>query len=299
VREGAEVKKGALLVVLDDREQRDAVAALEAQLASARSALATEQSIFRRDQKLFEAKAISREAMDMSTSRRDAARAQVITLKKQLDSARTALSYTRLKAPFDGVITARLMEPGNLAMPGKPVISMESPGAGYYVQVGVPQREIPLLKCGDKVTLFPDLTGDTGTGMAPLPISVSISRLHPAVRSGTLGVIEADIQERPFGLPSGSAVRVSISTGRFTGLKVPLQALLEQVRSATIFTVIDDTVRPATVSLLYRGTDWAVVMGPGLGEHGATVITAQESALLRLHNGQKIRPVRNGDAEGV
>ncbi len=299
VREGAQVRKGELLALLDDREQRDTVAALEAQLASARSALATEEAIFRRDRTLFDAKAISREALELSTSRRDAERAQVATLRKQLDSARTILSYTRLDAPFDGVITERIMEPGDLAVPGKPVLAMEAPDEGYYVRVHVPQEEIPLLKCGDVVTLYPDLSGDGSPAAAPEPVNITISRLHPAVRNGTLCVIEADIAARPFGLPSGATVKAAVRTGRFTGLKVPLRSLLEQVRSAVIFTVKGDTVQPVHVTVLYRGTDWAVVKAPGLGENGTAVITAQESALLRLHEGQKIRPVRDVDAEAA
>jgi hypothetical protein len=193
------------------------------------------------------------------------------------------------------------MEPGDLAMPGKPILSMEAPDSGYYVQVGVPQREIPLLKCGDTVTLFPDVSGHIKPG-APLPaqpLCISISRIHPAVRSGTLGVIEADTAQRPFGLPSGSAIKVAIATGRFAGLKVPLRSLLEQVDSATVFTVRDDTVYPVPVRLLYRGTDWAVVDAPEFVENKTTVITAQESALLRLHAGQKIKPVRNSNTGGA
>jgi RND family efflux transporter MFP subunit len=151
VREGARVRKGELLAFLDDREQRDAVAALEAQLASARSASATEEAIFRRDRKLFDAKAISRETLELSTSRRDAARAQVTTLRKQLDSARTTLSYTRLEAPFDGVITERIMEPGELALPGKAVVAMEASDAGYYIEVKVPQRQLSALRIGDEL----------------------------------------------------------------------------------------------------------------------------------------------------
>ena len=147
VREGRAVKKGEVLARLDDRAEKDNVASLAARLAAARTAFATHEAIYKRDRKLFEAKAISRETLDLSTTTRDAARAEVVTLAKQLDSARTELSYTILKAPFDGVITARIMDPGDMALPGKPVLAMESPEAGYFVEVKVlPLRHLHLYK---------------------------------------------------------------------------------------------------------------------------------------------------------
>ncbi len=296
VREGRIVKKGEVLARLDDREQRDTISSLEARLAAARTALSTREAIFNRDRKLFEAKAISREALDLSITTRDAARAEVITLEKQLDSARTALSYTILKAPFDGCITGRIMEPGDMGLPGKPVVAMESPEAGYYVEVKVPQRQIPALKVGDEISIFPDagasrhMSLPSDHGASPSQVKAAISRIHPAVRTGTLGVIEADVPVRPFGFPSGSAVNVSITTGRFTGLRVPLRALLENVRGAAIFTVTDGTVHVLPVNVMYRGADMAVVIsasGHDL-QSGVNVIVAQESALLRLHEGQKV-----------
>ncbi len=296
VREGTEVAKGQLLVQLDDREQRDTVSSIQAQLASAKSNMDVQEAIFRRDKRLYEAKAISREALDLSTTRRDAARAQVITLQRQLDSANTILSYTRIRAPFDGIITARLMDPGDLAIPGRAILAMEAPNAGYFIEVKVPQREIPTLRTGDELSLFMDSTDNPNNlpSHRPQPVKTRISRIHPAVRTGTLGIIEADVEQRPFGLPSGAVVNVVITSGEFTGLRVPLRALLELVDSACIFTVSDSTVHIIPVDVAYRGTDWAVVHADSLMGRNLTVITAQESALLRLHQGQKVRIVKSG-----
>ena len=300
VREGMRVKKGEVLALLDDREQRDAVTALAAQLSAARTALATHEAIFQRDRKLFEAKAISREALDLSTTTRDAARSEVITLKNQLDSARTSLSYTVLKAPFDGSVTARVMEPGDMGLPGKTIVAMEAPDAGYYIEVKVPQRQISALNVGDEILILPDAhmshTGNAyiGTDNAMPHLQAEISRIHPAVRTGTLGAVEADVQQPPFGLPSGSALNVKIVIGKYTGLKVPLRALLENVKGAFIFTVSNSTVHVLPVTVLYRGSDMAVAVpaaGGGMNS-GFTLITAQESALLRLHEGQKVNVSR-------
>ena len=282
VREGDLVKKGRVLALLDDREQHDQVSSLEARLNAARTALATQQAIYKRDKKLFKAKAISRESLDLTTSRRDTAQAEVVTLEKQLDSARTNLSYTRLTAPFDGIVTARLLDPGDLALPGKTILALEAPASGYYVEIKIPQHELPQIKTGDKIILHPPRPDAQAT--AP---TIAVSRIHPAIKSGTLGIIEADISSRPFSLASGSTIAVSCQTRQYTGLQVPLRALLEQVDSALIFTVSPDkTIQARPVAILYRGSDRAVVKSGG--QTDTEVVTAQESALLRLKDGQKV-----------
>ncbi len=284
VREGEPVKKGDLLVLIDDRQQRDKVAELEARLASAKTALATQEGIFSRDETLFKAQAISQEALDRSRSATDAARAEVVSLEKGLASARTDLSYTRLYAPFDGVVTARLQDPGDLALPGKAVVALEDPGQGYYVEIKVPQSLYPLLKKGSPVRIRAAGSPSLNKGV----IEASITRIHPAVRSGTLATAEVDLPAPPFGLPSGATLSTSVSFGRVKGIKVPLKALLENSDAAHIFLIDGNSrIKVISVTLLYQGPEFAVVEAEGV-EGGARVVVAGESTLLRLHQGDKV-----------
>jgi len=283
VREGAKVEKGQLLARLDDRLERDRVAQVRADLAAARTALATQESIYQRDSSLFAAKAISREALDRSLTERDAAQARVTSLQKALHTAQTDLSYTRIPAPAAGVITARLADPGDLAVPGKPVLAMETPGLGYFVSVKVPQDLFPKLRVGD-----PALLSQGSKGGAELP--ARISRIHPAVRTGTLAVVEIDVATAPFGLPTGATVDVDLVIGRHQGWRVPTRALLENTDAVYLYQIREDeTIHIEKVTLLSRGPEWAVVRGK-LPEK-ARVVTAQESALLRLHEGERVRIV--------
>ncbi len=282
VREGDQVRKGQLLAMLDDRVERDKVSGLESEVAAARTAFETQEGIFRRDERLFQAKAISREALDRSKSARDAARAKLISLGKALSSARTDLSYTRLLAPFDGVITARYQDPGDLAVPGKPVVSMEEPEKGYFMESRIPQHEFPLMKKGAPVKILPD-----ETSLCP-PLEATISRIHPAVRAGTLAAIEADISKRPFDLPSGSTLMVEIETGKAKGLKIPIRALLENTNGDWIYLVDKNSkIRIKRAHVLWKGSNYAIIEAKGL-ENGTTIVVAQESALLRLHEGQQV-----------
>ncbi len=288
VREGTEVKKGQLLALIDDRQIRDKINELRARLFAARSALNTQEGIFERDTRLFDNKAISKEQLDRSRASRDLARAEVVSLKSALSSAETDLSYVRLKAPFDGVITKRYQDPGDLAVAGKPVLSMERPSSGYYVEVKVPQAEFPMMKKGNRVFLE---TEKIVPGQAGASLQVEISRVHPAVSTGTLAAVEVDTGMRPFGLPTGATVTARIETGTVRGLRVPLRALLENVDAAYVYAVGEDyKVHVKKVNLLYRGPDFAVIRQGDIPAD-SKVVVAQESALLRLHEGEKVKLV--------
>jgi len=281
VREGAKVEKGELLARLDDRLERDKVAEVRADLAAARTALSTQESIYQRDTSLFAAKAISREALDRSLTERDAARARVTSLQKVLHTAQTDLSYTRIPAPSDGVITARLADPGDLVLPGNPVLAMERPNLGYFVSVKVPQDLFPKLRVGGKAFLSQGLDGGPS-------LPARISRIHPAVRAGTLAVVEIDVAAAPFDLPTGATLDVDLVIRRQQGWRVPTRALLENTDAVYLYQVKDDeSIHIEKVTLLSRGPEWAVVRGTFPEQ--ARVATAQESALLRLHEGEKVR----------
>ena len=282
VREGALVKKGDLLALLDDRPERDKVAELRASLAAAKTAFSTQEAIYHRDKRLFSAKAISQEALDQSHATRDNARAQVIALEKALHTARTDLSYTRLYAPFSGVVTGRLADPGDLALPGKAVVSMEEPDKGYYVSARVPQGLFPSLKIGGRAFIQRD------NGRKEASLKGAISRIHPAVHEATLATVEIDMKERPFDLPSGAAVDVDLVTRTVKGWQVPARALLENVDATYLFVVRENsTVHVVKVDVLAKGPEEVVVKGTL--KKDLMVVVAQESGLLRLHEGQKVR----------
>lgn len=284
VREGSTVKKGDILLKLDDRREKDRVAATKADLAAAKTQFATQEAIFTRDQQLFAAQAISQETIDKSRANRDAAQARVTALKKALDTAITDLSYTIISAPVDGIITARLVDPGDLATPGKPLLGLEAQQAGYYIQVKIPQADFAKMKKGGQVKISPDAFNTSST-------SARISRIYPAISSGTLATVEIDISQRPFGLPTGATIRVTLTERTASGWKIPGRAILENVKANYVFTVNkENLIHIVPVSIRGRGNEWVVVAGALTAD--SRIITAQESALLRLHEKQQVKVVR-------
>ena len=164
VREGDSVRAGQTLVVLDDatfaaqveQAQAGVKAAQNAQAAAqTNAALAT--STLDRYKQLEAQKSVSPQEMD-EVSRRaeaaaanlDAVRAQTEAARAQESGARTMLSYTRLVAPFAGVVTARMADPGTMAAPGVPLLQVDQAGP-LQLQTTVDESAIGAIHKGMKV----------------------------------------------------------------------------------------------------------------------------------------------------
>ncbi len=126
---GSKVAKGATLIVLDNREltsRRDqARQALNAALA-ARDQAASQH---RRIMALFEEKAVTSEELERTNSERLQTQAAVRRARNMLEEAEIALGYTEIKALDDAVVVERLVDPGDLAFPGKPLLLIRTSGA--------------------------------------------------------------------------------------------------------------------------------------------------------------------------
>jgi RND family efflux transporter MFP subunit len=287
-RPGTAVQKGDLLIQLDDRPQKDRVAAIRADLAAAETQLATQSSIFSRDRKLFTAKAISQETLDKSRASYESARARATALQKSLNTAIADLSYTVIKAPAAGVISSRLVDPGDLATPGRTLLGVEENKAGYYILVNVPQADFSRIKPGNLVEIIPDKLSRNSESEN---ITAVVSRIHPAVSQGTLASIEIDVTKRPFSLSTGATVRVTLFEDKVKGWKIPARAILENVDKSYLFSVnADSQVQIFPAQILAENGDWLVVAAE-LNEK-SRLIVAQESALLRLHENQAVKVIQ-------
>ena len=294
VREGETVKKGEILAVLDARIQDTKIRSLKAQIEAAKTSLYTTQGIYDRDLELYRQKALSKEALDRSQAALATARARVTELENALESARVERSYTRLTAPFDALVTKRLMEPGDTALAGKPLLTLEALDSGYTLVVHVPQAVFPRLKTNMPVKILPPGQGKEAA------LEARISRLYPAggAEGGLLPVCEIDLDTRPFTLPTGSSLHVRITLREESGLILPARSLLEQAYGPTLVFTLDheNRIRPIAVKVLVRNPDVVCVAGELVP--GARVVTAGEDVLLRLHEGQKVRPADQAEPTG-
>ncbi|MCX5827168.1 MAG: efflux RND transporter periplasmic adaptor subunit [Deltaproteobacteria bacterium] len=289
-REGDRVREGERVATIDSRELMDKSEAVRAEylstqerLGGAKSAYETQKSIYERDKTLYQAGAISQEALERSQAAYEGAQATMSAfqesikgLKRNASAARTQAEYANIIAPFSGVVTKRWNEPGDLAIPGKPILTIEK-ASPYRVIAQLPAEEIGSIKNGARVYLR---SGDQ-------ILAAAVTRVYPAVGRNLLGSIEILLSTTPFHLPSGATVGVDLVAAKVAGLIVPENALVRSDRGNFVFVAVNNVVHVRPVQILGAGRGKIAVSGDV--KAGDTVIVGQENRLLSLREGTKIQ----------
>ncbi|WP_456432324.1 efflux RND transporter periplasmic adaptor subunit [Thermosulfuriphilus sp.] len=279
--EGDSVKKGELLVEIEAQGLRSRIQALKAELRAAQTELLTRRAIFKRNQKLLTHEALSQEAFDLSKSAYEQARARVEALRQELKGLQQDLSYARLRAPFSGLVSQRLKDPGDLALPGEPILKIEAPQAGYRLLVEIPQEKASRLKPQARAYLR----------LGPRLKEAKVFRIFPAVGPGALAVVEIRLKRRPFGLPSGASIGVDLVWRKPEGLILPLEALARR-KPLGVYAVRENRLVFVPIRVLGRREDLLVCQGDL--SPGEAVVLGDPSLFLRLHSGQTVRPIPKG-----
>ncbi len=288
-REGDQVRHGDLLATIDDRELVDRTVAVNAEvlatrqrMAGAQSAYATQKSVYGRDETLFKAGAISKEALERSRAALDGAKATVDAYDESLKGlamntsvARTQAGYARIIAPFSGVVSKRWAEPGDLAASGKPILTIEKTSP-YKVLAQVPQEELTGIRPGTQVKL----TNGNQSLLA------RVNRVYPALGKNMLATVEVLTPSAPFGLPSSATVGFDVVTKKIEGLIVPDQAVVKGNQGSFVYLVKDGVARVKPVKLVGSGNGKAAIncdLAPG-----EQIAVAQENMLLTLTDGCRV-----------
>jgi RND family efflux transporter MFP subunit len=205
----------------------------------------------------------------------DAYEESIHGLERNVEVARLQVGYSQIEAPFPGIVTKRSADPGDLAVPGKAILTIQQPSPVKLV-VQVPQELIGRMGPGSKLLL--------NNGLSTL--QVSVTKVYPALGKNLLGSVEAVLPKSPFGLPTGSTVAVDIVTAAAAGVIVPESAVFRTEKGAFVYTVSDGTVHAREVEVIGFGDGKAVVKGGVVP--GTQVAVAQENKLLTLAEGMKI-----------
>ncbi|HSW21584.1 MAG TPA: efflux RND transporter periplasmic adaptor subunit [Burkholderiaceae bacterium] len=236
VKVGDRVAAGQLLLRIDARAADQSAAAGEAQVQAARAALEVATQDFARQQQLFRDKFISRAALERAESAFKATQAQVNTQQAQAGAARTQSGFHVVRAPFAGVVAELPVSLGEMAMPGRALLTLYDPAA-LRVTAAVPQTVAALWAAGQLPKV--ELPGLPPAGQWPVPTR---AQLLPTVDPGTHTVqLRAD-------LPAGLA---GVNPGMFARLWLPLSTAAAPAGAAPLFVPQAAIVRRAEMTGLY------------------------------------------------
>jgi RND family efflux transporter MFP subunit len=254
-REGARVKAGEVLVTLDDRDLAEKVAQAEAANKEALKSLdVAEQNknlaevTSGRYRNLYAEKVITQQEMDQIETQKKVAAAEYERLKEMVQRTRASVEeakiyrgFSRVTAPVSGVITEKKVDPGSLAAPGMPLLTIEDT-SHFKVEAYVDERLAPKIKPGTGVYVFLEATGDRIPGI----IGEVVPAIDPASRSFLI-----KIPVKGPGIKSGLYCRVQIPEGKKETILVPRKAVVERGQLTGVY-VVDDQ-RVVTFRLIRTG----------------------------------------------
>ena len=233
VKAGDKVRAGQLLATIDDRETQTGVQRSQAQSAQAQAELGNAQANFDRTRDLLAKGFISAAAMD--TARAQLKSAQAGRAQAQAGEAQSGLSqgFTRVSAPFDAFVTQTLSEAGDLAFPGKPLLTLYAP---------MPLRVVVQVPVSRSV----QVQGSSAIDVQVPAADGSLKWIRPGQVSHlpTADAVSQTIEWR-LALPDVSAqavlpgqqVRVRFAAGQSQRLVIPASAVLRRGELTAVYVV--------------------------------------------------------------
>ena len=264
VAEGAFVKAGQRLIVLDSKEARAAERQAQATLDNARAQ-------YERNRTLHQKGFIGAATLDDSQRNLDVSRTQ-------LDAARAKLDYLLIKAPVDGTLIARDVERGESVQPGK-VLMVLSPDGDTQLVLQIDERNLGRLRLGQKALASAD-------AFAAQRFEAVLTYINPGVdaQRGTVEV-KLDVPKPPDYLRDDMTVSVDIETDRHhAALVLPTGAVHDVGGAPYVFAVRGGHAVRQAVKLGLRG-EGAVEVLEGLGEGELAVLNANAA----FKGGRRVR----------
>jgi RND family efflux transporter MFP subunit len=204
VFEGDRVETGQDLVALDRT-------LLQAELDKTRATREQKRLDLARLEGLLKRKAVSEDEIAQARTALTVAAAEERLLE-------TRLAYTRIQAPFAGVITQRLVEPGDFVAKDRHLLTLADP-ASLVAEVFVSELILPLVQVGDPATVRIDALGDAR-------FQAQVLRIHPTLAEASRqAIVELTLDPIPAGARAGQFVRATLDTAAVERLLVPFPAL--------------------------------------------------------------------------
>lgn len=224
---GSRVQKGQVILRIDERETAQALAGSTAQVMQAQAALQNAKANYERSQQLFEQKYISQSGLDKALADYQVARAQAAASEAGASQASLAHGYSEIIAPYSGVVAARLVEVGEMVMPGKPMMIGFDPSE-MRVVVNVPQYKLQEIGARPKVGVeIPAL--DRWIKAA----SVTVQPMADARTHSTQ--VRVYLPANGAGIYPGMFVRAHFVVGKANKLVIPVSAVLRRSEVIAVY----------------------------------------------------------------
>lgn len=269
------VKAGQVLILINNSQQQAVLSQSKAALAQAQALNKDAQIVLKRHRALLQQKTLSQGEFDSSLARANSADARVLAAKAHLAQAQEQLSYTRILAPYSGIVRQRFVQLGELVNPGQAVMT------GFALKplravVDIPQHLAERIAnqykssvqaqndpiyitangqryAGSHFTLFPYANSRFSSIRARINIGKAIENTAQNSRTST-------------GLIPGAWVQVQLPNGFQKGIYLPTSAILQQGEVSSIYIKNNESFTLRYVRLGHSQQDGTVLITSGLEE---------------------------------
>jgi len=277
VKAGDRVKAGQVLMRIDARAAEQAANASEAQAQAARASLQLASREFERQQQLHKQHYISQAALDQAEAQYKATQAQVNAQLAQLAVARTQSGFNTVRSPYDGVVAELPVTLGDMAMPGRPLVTVYDPSA-LRVTANVPQSVAAGLAAGSAPMV--EIPGLAGGMLAP----TRVQQLPIVDASSHTLQLRLDLAPKLTGAVPGMFARVWLPgsvAAAAASPAVPRTAVVRRAELSGLY-VLDGQGKPLLRQVrlgAVRGDQVEVLSGLSVGEKIA--LDPQAAARIR------------------
>lgn len=276
VNVGDEVKKGQLLIQINNTDIKAKKAQADAGLSQAEAGFQIAEKDYHRFKKLHEQNSASQKEFDDITTHYEIAKAQVEAAKQVQNEINAILSYSNIKAPFSGIITSKSINLGDMTNPGMTLFRLETPGK-YLATALVSENEIEAIKKGQNVQVIIKASGKSLQGKVS---EVSTSSQNTG---GQYLVKISLITDNKIKLYSGMFVSTNfpLKNGLNNNVTVPKSSLIHQGQLTGIYTVSKSGTAILRWLKIGKSTGDHVEVLTGLSKNEKYIVTAEG----KLYNG--------------
>ena len=241
VKENQTVKEGDLLLQIDDQEITAVIKSQQITLAAQKKDVKYAKTLHGRNRSLLKAGGLAREEFEASEVSLVRKQAALEAIRQKIVELEVQLSYLNIKAPFDGTVGTIVSRKGNLATPGKSLLSINSIDRkltfSYVPGITAIQTGQEVFVNGKKTGHIINLYSDADNGLAVAEVNV----------------------ESPLALPNNSYVNIDVLTFSGNGCRVPLNALIMTKEGAKLMLYQDEKFVSFPVSIIADNKDHALI----------------------------------------
>jgi membrane fusion protein, multidrug efflux system len=226
-KDGAAVKKGDLLFQIDPEDYKIALQIAQATQQQQEALLLQAENDLKRKQELVKTAAASVANLDDARAKRDSTMAALEQTKGQVEQAKRNLAYTTITAPFDGTMSARLVDPGAMVGAGSPtklatIVQLDP----LYVKFNIDEQQVLTVRQRMREM------GVTLKDLGPIPVDIGLQTERGYPHTGTLDYVAPEIDSST-GTLAGRAIidnkDAVLEPGLFVRVRIPKQLNVESL----------------------------------------------------------------------